>query len=238
MFDTASRTRRASRRAWLRETALGIGYVSCCGLASLEARTESGLGPHHAPRAQRVIFLFLHGGVSHIDSFDPKPALAQWNGRPIPIKKPEVTFAQTGNVLRSPWSFRRYGESGLPVSQLFPSIAGHIDDLCVIRSMKSNFVSHGGATLQLHTGDGNLTRPSLGAWMMYGLGSENANLPGFVNLCPSFYHGGAQNYGSAFLPARHQGMRIGASSSSQCNSTLPLNMRNRPTSLRVKFWQL
>ena len=199
----------ADRRAWLQQSACGFGFLSFAGLAALEAQAARPTNTHHRPTAKRVIFLFLHGGVSHMDSFDPKPQLDRYDGQPLPIAKPKVTFAKTGNVLKSPWKFKRYGQSGLPVSSLFPNIGAHVDDLCIIRSMKSDFVSHGGATLQLHTGDGNLTRPSLGSWLMYGLGSENSNLPGFVNLCPTYYHGGAQNYGSAFLPGQFQGLRIG-----------------------------
>ena len=178
-------------------------------MAALDARADLKRPTHYPAKAWRVIFLFLHGGVSHINSFDPKPELTRYGGKPVPIEKPKVTFAATDNLLKSPWKFSRYGESGLPLSSLFPGIASHIDDMCVIRSLKSDFVSHGGATLQLHTGDGNLTRPSLGSWLMYGLGTENKDLPGFVNISPSYYHGGAQNYGAAFLPTHYQGMRIG-----------------------------
>lgn len=154
----------ASRRDLLRQIACGFGYLAFAGLSSLEARaarTPSGglnpLGPkptHFRPRAKRVIFLFLHGGVSHIDTFDPKPKLTEMNGKPLPFPKPEITFAKTGNLLKSPWEFRRYGECGQPVSQLFPHIATCVDDLCMIHSMVGDFVSHGGAALQLHTGDG------------------------------------------------------------------------------------
>ena len=136
-----------SRRDWLRQSACGFGYLSLAGLAALDARVGLAGRTHFPAKARRVIFLFLHGGVSHIDTFDPKPALARYDGKPVPIEKPKVTFAATGNVLKSPWEFSHYGESGLPVSSLFPKVAAHIDDLCVIRSLKSDFVSHGGATL-------------------------------------------------------------------------------------------
>ena len=191
-----------SRRDWLRQSACGFGYLSLAGLAALDARVGLAGRTHFPAKARRVIFLFLHGGVSHIDTFDPKPALARYDGKPVPIKKPKVTFAATGNVLKSPWEFSHYGECGLPVSSLFPKVAAHIDDLCVIRSLKSDFVSHGGATLQLHTGDGNLTRPSLGSWLMYGLGTENEDLPSFITVHPP---GDPRVYGSSFLPAMHQG---------------------------------
>ena len=199
----------STRRDWLQRSACGFGYLALSGLATIDARGGNRQPTHHLPTARRVIFLFLHGGVSHVDSFDPKPKLTQYDGKPFPFQKPEVTFAATGNLLKSPWQFRQYGESGLPVSSLFPNIGRCMDDICVVRSMQSDFVSHGGAALQLHTGDGNLTRPRLGSWLMYGLGTENNTLPGFINISPSYYHGGAQNYGAAFLPARYQGMRIG-----------------------------
>jgi len=122
-----------SRRDWLRQSACGFGYLSLAGLATLDARADLTRPTHYLAKARRVIFLFLHGGVSHIDSFDPKPELTRYDGKPVPIEKPKVTFAATGNLLKSPWKFSRYGESGLPVSSLFPEIASHIDDMCVIR---------------------------------------------------------------------------------------------------------
>jgi hypothetical protein len=166
--------------------------------------------PHFAPRAQRVVFLFMHGGVSHVDSFEPKPRLTEMNGQPLPIAKPKFEFAPTGNLLASPWEFRPYGESGIPVSDLFPHIGSCIDDICVVRSMNGgDQVSHGPALLNINTGSGVFARPCLGAWTLYGLGTENQSLPGFISLSPSLYHGGTQNYGSAFLPATFQGTRIG-----------------------------
>jgi hypothetical protein len=152
----------------------------------------------------------MHGGVSHVDTFDPKPKLAEMNGQPLPIAKPKFEFGGTGNLLQSPWKFAQHGQSGTPISELFPYLAGCVDDLCVIRSMNGgNQVSHGPALLAMNTGDGVFNRPSLGAWTLYGLGTENEDLPGFITLSPSLYHGGAQNYGSAFLPASFQGTRIG-----------------------------
>lgn len=208
----------ASRRQLLQEAACGFGHTAMLGLLGQSASAddlapESALAErvaHFAPNARRVIFLFIHGGVSHVDSFDPKPMLDRMNGQPLPIPKPDFEFGGTGNLLRSPWKFRNYGQSGIPVSELFPEIGSCIDDIAVIRSMENgNQVSHGPAALALHTGDGVFHRPSMGAWIVYGLGSENQNLPGFVTLSPSNYHGGAQNYGSAFLPAAYQGARIG-----------------------------
>lgn len=145
-----------------------------------------------------------------MDSFDPKPKLTELNGQPLPVAKPKFEFAPTGNLLASPWQFQPYGESGIEVSELFPLIGSCIDDICVIRSMNGgDQVSHGPALLNINTGSGVFARPSLGAWTLYGLGTENQNLPGFISLSPSLYHGGTQNYGSAFLPASFQGTRIG-----------------------------
>jgi hypothetical protein len=212
-----------SRREVLRQSACGFGQIALLGLLGSELRgaesTNAGtassnpLAPrqsHFPARAKQVIFLFMHGGVSHVDSFDYKPKLAEMNGQPLPIPKPKFEFAPTGNLLASPWKFSKYGQSGLEVSELFPEIGGVIDDVCVIKSMNGgDQVSHGPALLNINTGSGVFARPSLGAWTLYGLGTENQNLPGFISLSPSLYHGGAQNYGSAFLPASFQGTRIG-----------------------------
>jgi hypothetical protein len=205
-----------TRRDALRLAACGFGHVALLGLFGEQSRAAPSAGPiaprqpHFDARAKRVIFLFMHGGVSHVDSFDPKPKLAEMNGKPLPIPKPKFEFAPTGNLLASPWKFSKYGQSSIEVSELFPEIGAVIDDICVIRSMNGgDQVSHGPALLNINTGSGVFARPSMGAWTLYGLGTENQNLPGFISLSPSLYHGGAQNYGSAFLPASFQGTRIG-----------------------------
>ena len=137
------------------------------------------------PKAKRVVFLFMHGGVSHVDSFDHKPKLTELNGRPLPFAKPKFEFAPTGNLLASPWKFQTYGQSGIEVSELFPQIGSRIDDICVIRSMNGgDQVSHGPALLNMNTGSGVFARPSLGAWTLYGLGTENQNLPGLHQSQP------------------------------------------------------
>jgi hypothetical protein len=155
-----------------------------------------------------VIFLFMHGGVSHIDTFDPKPRLTAMDGEPLPFETP-LQFAQVGNLMRSPWQFRQYGASGLPVSELFPHIGSMVDDICFLRSMFVEQVDHGGAILQLHTGSAVFPRPSMGAWVAYGLGTENNNLPAFVTIAPPMMHGAQQLYGSSFLPAAFQGTAVG-----------------------------
>ena len=191
-----------TRRELLRRLACGFGGVALSSLLADAQKTTA--------KAKRVIFLFMHGGVSHVDTFDPKPRLAAMNGKPLPFAKPQFEFGGTGNLLASPWKFRKYGKSGTEFSDLFPLVGACADDLCVVRSMNGgNEVSHGPACLRLNTGDGVFNRPSLGAWTLYGLGTENKDLPGFVSLSPSLYHGGAQNYGSAFLPATYQGTRVG-----------------------------
>ena len=154
----------------------------------------------------------MKGGPSHVDTFDPKPMLDRDDGKPLPFDLPRVTFAKQGNLLKSPWKFRQYGESGLPVSDLFPHVAKHIDDLCIIRSIHGSNPAHGGALLKIHTGSDQFVRPSLGSWVTYGLGTENENLPAFVTICPTLAHGGVNNWGSAFLPAYCQGTPIGNAS--------------------------
>lgn len=205
-----------SRRQALQRITCGFGSVAATGLLVSEAASTNSSNPlavrapHFAPRAKRVIFLFMHGGVSHVDTFDPKPKLREMDGKPLPFPKPRFEFAATGNLLKSPWTFARHGQSGLEISSMFPHLAQCADELCVIRSMNGgNQVSHGPALLTLHTGDGLFLRPSMGAWTLYGLGSENQDMPGFIVLAPPLIHGGTQNYGAGFLPASFQGMRIG-----------------------------
>src|SRR5262249_48490360 len=169
--------------------------------------------PHHRPRARRVIFLFMQGGPSHVDTLDYKPRLAKDDGKMIEFDDAR-TLAKTKKIVphrafRSPWKFARHGRCGRWVSELFPHVARHVDDLCVLRGMHTEGIAHGPATLFLHTGSINLIRPSVGAWVTYGLGTENRNLPGFVTISPSMGNGGPRNYSNAFLPTVYQGTAVG-----------------------------
>jgi hypothetical protein len=204
-----------SRRAALRQACCGFGTLGLTGLLSQLSGAEPAnplapRAPHFPAKAKRVIFLFMHGGPSSVDTFDPKPSLTKYDGKPLPFKRP-LTFAEgkMGGLMKSPWQFRPYGESGIEVSDLFPHVGSCIDDMCVVRSVVGDSVAHGGASLQLHTGSNTFTRPSMGSWILYGLGSENQNLPGFITIKPSLAHGGAKNWSSAFLPAAYQGTALG-----------------------------
>ncbi|MDV6030162.1 MAG: DUF1501 domain-containing protein [Phycisphaera sp. RhM] len=205
-----------SRRQLLRNSAIGFGHLAFSAMLGQEAMAaENPLapkGPHFPARAKRIVFLFMKGGPSHVDTFDPKPQLDRDDGKAPPFDLPDVTFAKQGNLLKSPWKFKRYGESGLPVSELFPNVARHVDDLCVLRSVHGTNPAHGGALLKLHTGSDQFVRPSMGSWLVYGLGTENENLPAFVTICPTLAHGGVNNWGTAFLPAHCQGTPIGNAS--------------------------
>jgi hypothetical protein len=201
-----------TRRQALTQSALGFGFLALADLLAAEDRGSRSPKPHHPPRAKRVLFLFMKGGPSHLDTFDPKPLLDRDHGKPFPGTKPRVTFAQTGTLLKSPWKFQQHGDSGIPVSELFPSVAKCVDDLCFIHSLHGTNPAHGGATLKLHTGSDTFVRPSLGAWVAYGLGTENRNLPAYVTVCPTLAHGGVNNWGPAFLPAACGGVPIGNAS--------------------------
>lgn len=207
-----------NRREMLARCASGFGSVALAGLWSGRAFGRvltSGAAdrnpmaprpPHFAPKVKNVIFLYMDGGPSQVDTFDPKPRLDAENGQPFGMKMEKTQFNNNGNTLASPWKFKQYGESGLPVSDLFPHVARHADKLCVIRSMVSEFSEHTNANYFLHTGLGLVGRPSMGAWVTYGLGSENQDLPGFVVLNGGLVPpGGLECFGSGFLPATYQG---------------------------------
>jgi len=212
-----------SRRSLLKRAAAGFGSLAAASVLAQFSDAGQSLAnaptlslPHHAARAKRIIFLFMSGGPSQVDTFDHKPLLTRDDGKPLPFAKPEVQFNATSNLLKSPWRFRQHGESGLWVSELFPKLAAHVDDLCMLHSIHGTNPAHGGAVMKLHTGSDNFIRPSMGSWVSYGLGTENSNLPAFVTICPTLAFGGINNWSSAFLPATYQGTALG-------NASVPSN---------------
>ncbi len=205
-----------SRREMLARCASGFGAVALAGLVAEEQHASAAATvdpltprePHYAPKAKNIIFLYMDGGPSQVDTFDPKPRLTKEDGQPFGMEVDTTTlqFNNMGKTLGCPWKFRQYGESGIPVSDLFPYVAQHVDDLAIVRSMVSKFPEHTNANYFLHTGHGIQGRPSMGAWMGYGLGSECRNLPGFVVLNGGLIPpGGLDCFGSGFLPASFQG---------------------------------
>lgn len=186
----------------LQHGAHGFGWLA---LNAVLGGTARAVQPHFTPRAQNVILLFMDGGVSQVDSFDPKPLLAKENGKPFKMKIEATQFDSNGSVLASPWKFRQHGASGIPVSELFPHTGSVIDDICVIRSMKVDFPEHAQATLMLHCGHPLQGRPSVGSWLSYGLGSDNRDLPAYAVISGGMVPlGGVENFGSGFLPGTHQ----------------------------------
>ena len=205
-----------SRREMLSQCANGFGAVALAAMMAdgeRAANAETGnegrsvvQGTHFEPKVRNVIFLYMDGGVSQVDTFDPKSELDKQNGKPFPSKIEKTQFNNIGNSLASPWKFNNYGECGTPVSDLFPHVGQHVDDMAVIRSMVSNFPEHTNANYFLHTGHGQQGRPSMGSWVGYGLGSECEELPGFVILNSGLIPpGGLDNFNSGFLPASYQG---------------------------------
>lgn len=206
-----------TRRDLLKRCGCGFGYVAFTSLFAEIARAAAVAeknplamrNPHFTPRAKRVIFLFMHGGPSHVDTFDYKPLLTRDAGKTLPGSLQKGVTDPNGKLLASPFEFKKCGQSGLEISEIFPQIGSCADDLCLVRSMYTNGQDHTQAVLKLHTGSENQVRPSMGAWVLYGLGTANQNLPGFVTISPTPITGGAQNYGSAFLPGVYQGTPIG-----------------------------
>lgn len=219
-------SKRLSRRALLAQSACGLGTIALASLlaeqgwaATPGAKNSVATNPprptHFKPRAKRVVVLFMDGGVSQVDSFDPKPKLSAEHGQPFKMAIDATQFDQVGRTMGTPYKFQQYGKSGISVSSLFPHIATCVDDLCVVRSMQSPFAEHSQSCLLLHTGHPLQGRPSMGAWLSYGLGNECANLPGYVVVNGGQLPlGGLQNYGSGFLPAIHSGslFHVGANS--------------------------
>jgi len=217
-----------SRREWLARTGCGFGGLAFAGLTSTQAASADPLAPkptHHAAKAKRVIFLFMQGGVSHVDSYDHKPRLIKDDGKQYAFDDARV-IANTGQrgtnqrVMKPLWKFAQHGKSGMWASELFPEVAKHVDELCFVKSMHTEGVAHGPATLFLHCGSTNFVRPSMGSWALYGLGTENQNLPGFVSIAPSAGNGGPRNYGNAFLPAVYQGTSLGRAGRPASESTI------------------
>ncbi len=196
-----------NRRQMLQQAGAGVGLLGLASTVQGAASTSApGLGPHFAPRAKRVIFLFMNGAPSHVDTFDPKPALSKYEG-----SQPagELYRKNKGSgYMPSPFKFRAHGESGVVMSELFPRLATHADDLCVLRSMHTNVPNHEPGLLVMHSGNQQPIRPSLGSWCSYGLGTENENLPGYVVLCPGLPVVGPQLWSNSFLPGAHQGMSV------------------------------
>lgn len=220
-----------SRRAMLRNACVGMGNLALAALLAEEGGASTNAGasaldaPHFVPRAKRIIFLFMHGGPSQVDTFDYKPRLASEDGQPYPYEKPRVQFEENRGLLRSPWRFNQHGETGAWVSELFPHLATTVDRICFLKGMYGSNPAHGGALLMLHTGSDRFVRPSMGSWITYGLGSENQNLPGFVTISPSSAHGGIANYASAFLPTQYHGTPLGPERGSLRGATID-NLQN------------
>ncbi len=206
-----------SRREMLHQMGTGLGALGLIGLladtgelAAAGPDPRNPLAPrppHFRARVKHVIHVYLNGGPSHLDTFDPKPALARYAGRPLPAGN-LTTERPTGAALPSPFRFRKYGRSGIEISELFEKTAAHVDDICFIRSMYANTPNHEQSMRLMNCGDERLSRPSMGAWVTYGLGTENQNLPGFVAMCPGLPVADSSNWRSAFLPGIYQGTHL------------------------------
>ncbi|MBU6301613.1 MAG: DUF1501 domain-containing protein [Verrucomicrobia bacterium] len=209
MNSRAQTSLRPSRRDLLQHGAAGFGWLALSALLAEQTSAASSplapKAPHFPARAKRVIFLFMQGGPSHVDTFDWKPGLKERSGKTFGAAD---GGSRPGVLLAPQFEFSRHGKSGLPISSLFPELAKHADDLCLLNGMHTSNAAHPQASIALHTGSVNFVRPSLGSWVVYGLGSESSDLPGFVTINPPQGQGGAQNYGSSFLPASYQGTRV------------------------------
>lgn len=232
-----------SRRQILQATSCGFGYMAFAGLAHEAAAKESAFQnplaarpPHFESRAKRVIFLCMRGGPSHVDTFDYKPGLKKHEGK-TPGSLGTALNSQKGRKLKpSPFKFTPQGQSGIEISELYPHVSKHADDLCLLNGANCDIPNHPQALIQLHTGNFQFVRPSMGAWVLYGLGTESQDLPGFITIKPPARLGGAQNYGSAFLPAVYQGTKIDgqlnkASLGNIENATLPETVQRKQIDL-------
>ncbi len=222
---------RWSRREMLQRVSSGFGMMAFAGLASERTVADytnplAPKEPHFAPKAKRVIYACMRGGPSHVDTFDYKPALAEHDGKEAPGQK-------NRSLLASPWKFEKHGKSGLPISELFPNVAKRADQMCVINSLWTDVPNHPQAFLMMHTGEFRFARPSMGAWSLYGLGTLNQNLPGFVTINPPNNLGGSQNYSSGFLPAIYQGTAIGREGQKLADTRVGnINSKHLPGSLQ------
>lgn len=230
-----------NRRAWLQATGCGFGSLALSAMSTQQAAAANSSTPvlHHPTRAKRMIFLFMQGGVSQVDSYDYKPRLFQDNGKQMPFHDAR-SIANSGmkkesaqRVMQSLWKFRQYGDSGRWGSDLFPEMNQHVDKMCFVHSMRTEGIAHGPATLFLHCGSTAFIRPSMGSWLLYGLGSENDNLPGFISISPSVGNGGPRNYGNAFLPAVYQGTALGRAGGPAKDATIR-NLSNSVVSATAK----
>ncbi|HCA50038.1 MAG TPA: DUF1501 domain-containing protein, partial [Planctomycetaceae bacterium] len=193
------------RRTLLKKVGLGLPALGLASLMEQDAPGQARQRPHFQARAKHVVHLFMNGGPSQVDTFDPKPELAKWHGKDIGSLSLR-TERRTGAPMQSPFNFRRHGESGIAVSELFSQTAQHIDDIAVIRSMYAEVPNHEPSLMLMNCGDTQLPRPSMGSWVTYGLGSENRNLPGFIAMCPGGYPiVSTRNWRSSFLPGAYQG---------------------------------
>lgn len=209
-----------SRRDMLKTVSGGFGYLALTGMCN-EASADyknplTAKKPHFEPKAKRVIYICMRGGPSHLDTFDYKPQLAKSDGKDF--SSSVQNSRNRGKLLGSPWKFNQHGESGQWISDLFPNVAKHADDLCIMNGMWTDVPNHPQAFLMMHTGEFRFARPSAGSWALYGLGTENDNLPGFVSINPPTNFGGAQNYSSGFLPAIYQGTRLGSNGIASFNN--------------------
>jgi hypothetical protein len=233
MFDRLLSDGSFSRRAFLKNASCGFGMVALAGLSARRATADStnplaAKPPHFPARAKRVIFMFMAGAPSHVDTFDYKPRLETDNGKPVDAKGKARKF------LKSPFKFSQSGKSGLWLPETFPHLASHADDLCLLNSMYTDLPAHANATIMMHTGNFRFVRPSMGSWLLYGLGTEDGELPGFITINPQ--GGGAQNYGSAFLPAAYQGTRIDGGGNRKGN--VIANLENPRLSFELQRKQL
>lgn len=243
------KNRFVTRRDLLHRSGMGMGAVALASLFGETGALKAGptlsgaesinplapKKPHFPGKAKRVLHLFMNGGASHVDTFDPKPSLARYAGKPIPITL--KTERRTGAAFPSPFEFKRFGKSGIEVSEIFSNVGECVDDLCIVRSMCSDIPNHEPSLMMMNCGETRQVRPSFGSWVTYGLGSENQNLPGFIALCPDgLPTQGTQNWRSAFLPGSYQGTQIDTRETSV--EKLIENIKNRYSSREEQRRQL